>query len=52
MDCSFKASIAEMSSTNFDPKAAEKVNLQIIDPNSSKITPYSKGIDNGTNITE
>ena len=38
-----------MSSTNVDPKSAEKVELQIMDPNLSTITPDSKDIDNGTN---
>ena len=38
-----------MSSTNIDPKSAEKVELQIMDPNSSKMTPDSKDIDNGSN---
>ena len=38
-----------MSSTNVDPKSVEKVELQVMDPNSSKMTPESKDIDNGTN---
>ena len=49
MDCSFKASKPEMASTNVDPKLAEKVELQIMDPDSSKMTPDSKDIDNGSN---
>ena len=38
-----------MASTNVDPKSVEKVELQVMDPNSSKMTPESKYIDNGTN---
>ena len=47
MDCSFIR--PEMSSTNVDPKSVEKVELQIMDPSSSVITPVSIDIDNGTN---
>lgn len=49
MDCSFKTSIPEVSSTNVDPKSVEKVELQIMDLNLSKMTPDSNDIDNGIN---
>ena len=49
MDYSSKVGIQKMSTTNADAKSVEKVELQTMGPNSSKVIPASKDIDNGAN---
>ena len=49
MDSSVKVGILEMSSANVNSTSVEEVELQIFDPNSSKMTPNSQSNDNRTN---
>ena len=43
MDSSVGVDVLEMSSVNVNPKSVEEVELQVLDPNSSKMTPNSQG---------
>lgn len=52
MDSSFKAGILEISSTKFDSKSVEDVELQSMDSNSSRMIPNTKDIGNGTSIPD